>query len=311
MIVRATRSERVRAGALAARRRLSILALIGWALPGSAVFAQSDKSASAADAAKPLRVAAAASLRGPLDQALADWRQAGGTAATITYAGTPALVRQIEQGLPADLFFSADPDWMDHLAGRGGLRPQTRRDLLGNRLVLIARPGVEAVLPPEVRSSGVELGKGDTADRALRAALANGLGRTRLALAEVGSVPAGRYARAALEALNLWQAWSSRLAMTDNVRAALLLVARGETDLALCMRPTRNSSRASAWWRPSPTRFIPPSGIRPRCLHRPRIREHSRRSSFWRSLQPSNASWRRASLHPGQQRAHELLVQRR
>lgn len=233
MIVRATRSERVRAGALAARRRLSILALIGWALPGSAVFAQSDKSASAADAAKPLRVAAAASLRGPLDQALADWRQAGGTAATITYAGTPALVRQIEQGLPADLFFSADSDWMDHLAGRGGLRPQTRRDLLGNRLVLIARPGVEAVLPPEVRSSGVELGKGDTADRALRAALANGLGRTRLALAEVGSVPAGRYARAALEALNLWQAWSSRLAMTDNVRAALLLVARGETDLGI------------------------------------------------------------------------------
>ena len=233
MIVRATRSERVRAGALAARRRLSILALIGWALPGSAVFAQSDKSASAADAVKPLRVAAAASLRGPLDQALADWRQAGGTAATITYAGTPALVRQIEQGLPADLFFSADPDWMDHLAGRGGLRPQTRRDLLGNRLVLIARPGVEAVLPPEVRSSGVELGKGDTADRALRAALANGLGRTRLALAEVGSVPAGRYARAALEALNLWQPWSSRLAMTDNVRAALLLVARGETDLGI------------------------------------------------------------------------------
>ena len=233
MIVRATRSERVRAGALAARRRLSILALIGWALPGSAVFAQSDKSASAADAVKPLRVAAAASLRGPLDQALADWRQAGGTAATITYAGTPALVRQIEQGLPADLFFSADSDWMDHLAGRGGLRPQTRRDLLGNRLVLIARPGVEAVLPPEVRSSGVELGKGDTADRALRAALANGPGRTRLALAEVGSVPAGRYARAALEALNLWQAWSSRLAMTDNVRAALLLVARGETDLGI------------------------------------------------------------------------------
>jgi molybdate transport system substrate-binding protein len=168
-----------------------------------------------------------------LDQALADWRQAGGTAATITYAGTPALVRQIEQGLPADLFFSADSDWMDHLAGRGGLRPQTRRDLLGNRLVLIARPGVETVLPPEVRSSGVELGKGDTADRALRAALGNGPGRTRLALAEVGSVPAGRYARAALEALNLWQPWSSRLAMTDNVRAALLLVARGETDLGI------------------------------------------------------------------------------
>jgi molybdate transport system substrate-binding protein len=206
---------------------------MGWALPGSAVFAQSDKSASPADAAKPLRVAAAASLRGPLDQALAAWRQAGGTAATITYAGTPALVRQIEQGLPADLFFSADSDWMDHLAGRGGLRPQTRRDLLGNRLVLIARPGVETVLPPEVRSSGVELGKGDTADRALRAALGNGPGRTRLALAEVGSVPAGRYARAALEALNLWQPWSSRLAMTDNVRAALLLVARGETDLGI------------------------------------------------------------------------------
>ncbi len=215
----------MRAGALAACRRSLIVALMGWVWLASAV--------SAADAAKPLRVAAAASLRGPLDQALAHWRQAGGVAAIITYAGTPALVRQIEQGLPADLFLSADSDWMDHLAGRGGLRAGTRRDLLGNRLVLIAQPGVEAALPSEALSLRVELGKGDPADRALRAALANWPGRTRLALAEVGSVPAGRYARAALESLNLWQPWSARLAMTDNVRAALLLVARGETDLGV------------------------------------------------------------------------------
>ncbi len=225
----------MRAGALAAGRRFGfgIVALLGAVVLASAAVAQPGKLASVVDAAKPLRVAAAASLRGPLDQALADWRQTGGTAAIISYAGTPALVRQIEQGLPADLFVSADSDWMDRLSARGGLRPGTRRDLLGNRLVLVAQLGVEAGLPPEARVQGVELGKGDTADRALRAALANWPGRTRLALAEVVSVPAGRYSRAALEALNLWRPWSARLAMTDNVRAALLLVARGETDLGI------------------------------------------------------------------------------
>ena len=225
----ATPSDRARPGPGSVRRRQALTALAGLAVSPSFAFAQAGSPADA----RPLRVAAAASLRGPLDQALADWRAAGGSAALITYAGTPALVRQIEQGLPADLFVSADSDWMDHLERRGGLRPGTRRDLLGNRLVLIAHSGAESAVPAEVRSNRVELGQGDAADRALQVALSNWPGRNRLALADVSSVPAGRYARAALEALNLWQPWATRLAMTDNVRAALSLVARGEAELGV------------------------------------------------------------------------------
>ena len=195
----------------------------------SAADVQSQRS----EASRPLRVAAAASLRGALDQALADWREAGGGPSLVTYAGTPALVRQIEQGLPADLFVSADAAWMDHLQSKGALRPGTRRDLLVNRLVLIAASDREALLPVAARTFAAPVELGGAGDGALRAALANWPGSTRLAIAEVASVPAGRYARGALEALDLWRAWSGRLAMTDNVRAALLLVARGETELGI------------------------------------------------------------------------------
>lgn len=195
----------------------------------SAADVQSQRS----EPSRPLRVAAAASLRGALDQALADWREAGGGPSLVTYAGTPALVRQIGQGLPADLFLSADAAWMDHLQSKGALRPETRRDLLANRLVLIAGSDREALLPVAARTFAAPVELGGAGDGALRAALANWPGSTRLAIAEVASVPAGRYARGALEALGLWRAWSGRLAMTDNVRAALLLVARGETELGI------------------------------------------------------------------------------
>lgn len=184
-------------------------------------------------AGRPLRVAAAASLRGPLDQALADWREAGGGPSLVTYAGTPALVRQIEQGLPADLFVSADAAWMDYLQARGALRSGTRRDLLSNRLVLIAAKDSDSRLPEAARVAGAPIELGAPGDGPLRAALASWPGASRLAIAEVASVPAGRYARDALEALGVWRSWSGRLAMTDNVRAALLLVARGETEIGI------------------------------------------------------------------------------
>lgn len=184
-------------------------------------------------AGRPLRVAAAASLRGPLDQALADWREAGGGTSLVTYAGTPALVRQIEQGLPADLFVSADAAWMDYLQARGALRSGTRRDLVSNQLVLIAGRDRVSSLPEAARTVFDPIELGTPGDGPLRAALANWPGASRLAIAEVASVPAGRYARVALETLEVWRPWSARLAMTDNVRAALLLVARGETELGI------------------------------------------------------------------------------
>jgi molybdate transport system substrate-binding protein len=167
----------------------------------------------AAASARPVVVFAAASLRNALDEVIAGWP--GGTA-TVAYAGSPALARQIEQGAPADLFISADGPWMDHLAGQGLLREGTRRDLLGNRLVLIAHGPAAPLGAIGPGTDILGLLKGE-----------------RLAMAHVAAVPAGRYGRAALEALGLWAGLAGRLAQAENVRAVLALVARGEAPLGI------------------------------------------------------------------------------
>jgi molybdate transport system substrate-binding protein len=167
-------------------------------------------------AGAPLLVFAAASLQGALDAVGAAWSAQGGTRPSISYAGTPALARQIEQGAPADLLIAADSDWMDRLERRGALRPGSRVDLLGNRLVLVA---------PQDRPVALRIAPGMDLLRAL--------GGGRLALADVGTVPAGRYAKAALEALGVWPSVAGRVAGTENVRAALALVARGEAPLGI------------------------------------------------------------------------------
>jgi molybdate transport system substrate-binding protein len=156
-------------------------------------------------------VFAAASLKTALDEVARDWRERTGAALTISYAGSSSLARQIEQGAPADIFISASVDWMDHLQRSGLIRPQTRRDLIGNRLVLVAH---------EPNATAFEL-DADTD-------LAGLLGDRRLAMALVDSVPAGVYGKAALTSLGLWDAVSSKVAQTDNVRAALALVSSGE-----------------------------------------------------------------------------------
>ena len=153
-------------------------------------------------------VLAAASLQESLEDAAAAWTARGRAAPVLSFAATSALARQVEQGAPADLFISADEEWMDILAGQGLLRAGTRRDLLGNRLVLVAKRG------SEVRSLAA-------------------LGDRRLALADPAAVPAGKYARAALESLGEWQAVESRIAPAENVRAALALVERGEAPLGI------------------------------------------------------------------------------
>jgi molybdate transport system substrate-binding protein len=162
----------------------------------------------------PLIVFAAASLKNALDEIGSAWQHQTGQLVRISYAGTSALARQIEQGAPADLFISADPDWMDYLADRQLVGESTV--LLGNRLVLVA---------PRDSSMALRLTES--------ASLATALGDGRLALANVTSVPAGRYARTALESLGLWAGVSDRLVQTDNVRAALRLVARGEAPLGI------------------------------------------------------------------------------
>ena len=163
-------------------------------------------------------VFAAASLQEALDSAGRAFETASGHRVVASYAGSNALARQIEAGAPADLFVSADADWVAHVQARG-LAAAAPRPLLGNDLVLVApaRSAVRVKLAP-----GVDL--------------AAALGARRIALANPDVVPAGRYARAALQAMGAWGTVEGRVAAADNVRAALALVARGEAPLGVVYR---------------------------------------------------------------------------
>lgn len=164
-------------------------------------------------------VFAAASLQTALDALVPGVRSATGVQMRVSYAGTSILARQIERGAPADLFISADLDWMDYLESRDAIQAGSRTDLLGNRLVLVAPRGRAPDLAPGVGFP-----------------LAGALGGGRLAVADTEAVPAGRYARAALESLDVWDEVSGRLAPAENVRVALLLVSRGEAPLGIVYR---------------------------------------------------------------------------
>ena len=161
-------------------------------------------------------VFAAVSMKTALDEINAAWGRESGKRATISYAASSALAKQIESGAPADLFASADLDWMDYAAGKGLIRPDTRATLLGNRLVLIAP-----------KDAAVAVNLAPSLD--LAAPLAGG----RLAMANIDAVPAGKYGRAALEKLGAWERIKGQVAQAENVRAALLLVSRGEAPLGI------------------------------------------------------------------------------
>lgn len=161
-------------------------------------------------------VFAAASLKNALDAVAADWKQETGNKAVISYAATSALAKQIEQGAEADVFISADRDWMNYVAERDLIDPETRFDLLANRLVLIAPKDSDL-----------------TVDIAPDFPLADLLGDGRLAIAGVDAVPAGKYGKAALENLGVWDAVKDKLAQAENVRAALRLVSRAEMPLGI------------------------------------------------------------------------------
>lgn len=166
-----------------------------------------------------LLVFAAASLKPALDGLLARSPQAATLLVRASYAATPQLARQVEAGAPASLVLFADQAWMDWLDARGLLAPGTRVDLLGNALVLVA---------PRASRAELTLVAG--------APLATALGDGRLAVAQTGSVPAGRYAREALVRLGLWDEVASRLLPAADVRAALAFVARGEAPLGIVYR---------------------------------------------------------------------------
>ncbi len=179
--------------------------LLGWS--HSPALAQ-DKS---------LTVFAAASMKNALDDVSAAYAARTGVRIVVSYAASSALAKQIEQGAPADIFVSADTDWMDYAIAKKTINGPTRANLLGNGLVLIA--------PMDSKFDKVAIGPGFD--------LAKLAGDGRIASGDVKAVPSGKYAKAALEKLGAWQAAEPKFAMAESVRAALALVARGEAPLGI------------------------------------------------------------------------------
>lgn len=164
-----------------------------------------------------LVVFAAASLKDALDEVNAAYKQAKGIEVVVSYASSGQLIKQIEQGAPAEVFISADLDSMDYGSEKKAVQDKTRVNLLGNKLVLVAP--ADSKIATVTINAGLDI-----------AALA---GDGRIATGDVRSVPAGRYAQAALQKLGKWDSVQPKLAMVDNVRVALSLVARGEAPLGI------------------------------------------------------------------------------
>ena len=203
-------------------RRLSPLLIAFAALAFSTPVLSQDASKGAPAAAsqaigKTLTVFAAASMKNALDELNAAYTNASSVKVTSSYAASSALAKQLEQGAPADIFISADIAWMDYALEKKSVNDTTRVNLLGNKLVLIA--------PKDSKVDNVSIAQGFD--------LAKLAGDGRIATGDVQSVPVGKYAKAALEKLGSWDAAASKFAMADNVRAALILVARNEAVLGI------------------------------------------------------------------------------
>jgi molybdate transport system substrate-binding protein len=167
---------------------------------------------------------AAASLKNALDAAVAAYEKKTGDTVRVSYAASSALARQIEAGAPADIFISADLKWMDEVQGKNLIQTNSRRNLLGNELVLVA---------PAASGTKIDLAPGVD----LMSHLKNG----PLAMADPAAVPAGIYGKAALTKLDVWNSVETKVARAQDVRAALRLVARGEAPLGIVYRTDANA----------------------------------------------------------------------
>jgi molybdate transport system substrate-binding protein len=188
------------------RFRLVCLAFAALVLAGAAATAS----------AQGVTVFAAASLTNALEEIAKIYREKGGGAVKFSFASSSTLAKQIEGGAPADIYISADERWMDYAAERKLIEPATRASRLGNVLVLITPPGDKRKL--DIRP-GFDL--------------AGMIGSGKLATGDPAHVPVGRYAQQALTKLGIWDAVAPKIARTDNVRAALLLVERGEVPFGI------------------------------------------------------------------------------
>ena len=243
-----------------------------------------------------LTVFAAASLKEAMDEQARNFDAATGNKMIVSYGGSNALAKQIEAGAPADLFISADLDWMDYLDQRKLLAPNTRSNLLRNTLVLIA---------PASSTTTLKIGP--------HFGLAAALGNDKLAMANPDSVPAGKYGKSALEKLGVWPAVEKQVARADNVRAALALVSRGEAPLGIVYRtdamadrgvrivdtfPADTHVRRSSTRSPSSPRANrpPPSRCSTTCARRPRGRpgrstaSASSRNNRWLWSRPTSSA---------------------
>jgi len=190
--------------------------LAGFIACFAALFATANPPSAFAQE-KTVTVFAAASMKNALDDINAAFTRSTGIEVAASYAASSALMKQIEQGAPADVFASADLEWMDYGSQKKVRKDDTRVNLLGNRLVLIA--------PKDSKLDDITIGPGFK--------LAQLAGDGRIATGDVRAVPVGKYAKAALEKLGSWDAAAPKFAMTENVRAALTLVARGEAPLGI------------------------------------------------------------------------------
>jgi len=185
-------------------------------IPGVLVLAVGCVALAPAAFADDVLVFAAASLKNALDDAIAGYAKSGGGAVKVSYAASPALAKQIENGAPADIFISADLDWMNDVQKNNAIKPDTRSNFLGNVLVLVE---------PADSSQKVNIKPGFP--------LAKMLGDNKLAMANPDAVPAGKYGKAALEKLGVWNSVEPKVARAEDVRAALLYVERKEAPLGI------------------------------------------------------------------------------
>ena len=186
-----------------------MLALAVALLASTGAFAADSRS-------KPLTVLGAASLTNVLGELGNEFTKTEGIPVRFSFASSSTLARQIESGARADVFVSADQEWMDYLERRGLIQKRTRHDLLGNRLALIA---------PADSTIDLKIERGF--------ALAAALGGGRLSTGDPDNVPVGRYARSALMSLGVWKEVADRLVRAEDVRTALAFVARGEAPLGI------------------------------------------------------------------------------
>ena len=229
---------------------------------------------------------AAASMKNALDDVDAAYTAKTGVKVVASYAASSALAKQIEQGAPADIFVSADTDWMDYATAKKTINEPTRVNLLGNSIVLIA--------PKDSKIDNVTIGQGFD--------LAKLAGDGKIATGDVKAVPVGKYAKAALEKLGAWQAAEPKFAMAESVRAALTLVARGEAVLGIVYStdakvepgvkivgtfPPIRIRRSSIRWRRRRPRSRKPPTISPSCARRrPRPSSRNTASRSWSARRP-------------------------